>query len=338
MNRLLHVRVLCCFSLLLGVQVPNGLCSATSPPFQRREQLLHMNPQGENVIEILGEALYDPNAVVRRTAVRLLTEQGARAEPLLTRAFQEGDLVVRRTALLGLLASENAYQEESIVGILRTALQDPEPLVRLAAVTHLAARSPVTQETERLLKLAENDQLDSIRALVTRTLWPFQRDKKSLRDRTDYDHDVTVLQSLPLPTKEWRFKLDPGRRGHLENWFDPQWEDEDWNTVSIGHAWQEEGYDYVGVAWYRSFFELPQKINHTAVDLHFKGVDESAWVWVNGVYVGEHDLGPTGWNLPFTLDVTEEVRWGEKNQITVRAMNTANAGGIWLPVFVEVLR
>ena len=103
-------------------------------------------------------------------------------------------------------------------------------------------------------------------------------------------------------------------------------------------AWQKAGVQYIGVAWYRRTIDLPAKPKHVAVEMRFKGVDECAWVWVNGVYVGDHDLGPTGWDKEFTLDVTKELKWGAKNQITVRAMNTAHAGGIWRPVVIEVLQ
>ena len=51
-----------------------------------------------------------------------------------------------------------------------------------------------------------------------------------------------------------------------------------------------------------------------------------------------HDDGPAGWDQAFTLDVTKELVWGKRNQITVRAMNTAHAGGIWKPVLIEVLK
>ena len=74
------------------------------------------------------------------------------------------------------------------------------------------------------------------------------------------------------------------------------------------------------------------------MEICFDGVDECAWVWINGRNVGQHDLGPDGWDKPFTLDITEEVRWGERNQITVRVQDSAYAGGIWKPVRIEVLQ
>ena len=48
--------------------------------------------------------------------------------------------------------------------------------------------------------------------------------------------------------------------------------------------------------------------------------------------------GLKSWDVPFRLDVTEAVRWGEENQITVRVHNAKAAGGIWKPVTVLVLR
>ena len=102
--------------------------------------------------------------------------------------------------------------------------------------------------------------------------------------------------------------------------------------------WQQAGYDYTGVTWYRRTFDLPEAPENFAVDIAFGGVDESTWLWVNGEYAGDHDIGPGGWNVPFRRDVTQLLRWGETNHITVRAMNTAHGGGIWKPIDIEVLQ
>jgi len=73
-------------------------------------------------------------------------------------------------------------------------------------------------------------------------------------------------------------------------------------------------------------------------EIAFDGVDEMAWAWVNGVFVGEHDIGVRGWNQPFELDITEAVRPGAKNQVAIRAENTTGAGGVWRPVEIRVYR
>jgi len=296
---------------------------------------LLQSPSGsEETLSAISVALEDDNEVVRRTAVRLLAEHGVLATNLLQRALKDEDSLVRRTALLQLLALEPIELSET----LTTAMDDPEVMVRWAAVAFLAAQRPATEETIRLLTLAKGDPDESIRSMVTRGLWPFHRNDISLRERTDYDHDVIVLDSLPLPKEDWRFRIDTAEEGHLKGWYEPGLDDHDWDVISVEQTWQQQGHDFIGTAWYRRWFDLPEKMDCSAVDLHFMGVDESAWIWLNGVYVGDHDVGPGGWDQPFLLNVTREIQWGDRNQITVRVMNTAHAGGIWRPILIEVLR
>ena len=156
-----------------------------------------------------------------------------------------------------------------------------------------------------------------------------------LRDRPDIAADrIEASLTFPLPRDDWRFRADTRQQGHRDGWFAVDYDDSGWDDISIEQAWAT---GYIGVGWYRREIELPERPEHMAAELHFEGVDESAWVWVNGVYVGGQDIGAGGWNVPFRVDVTDQVRWGETNQITVRAMNTAAAGGIWRPVRLEAL-
>jgi len=109
--------------------------------------------------------------------------------------------------------------------------------------------------------------------------------------------------------------------------------------VGIGKFWDDFGHKaQTGIGWYRGRFKLPEKPACNAVEICFEAIDESAWVWINGEYVGQHDIGPAGWTVPFNLDVTPFVKWGQENQITVRVLNTASGGGIWKPVALEVLK
>ena len=61
-------------------------------------------------------------------------------------------------------------------------------------------------------------------------------------------------------------------------------------------------------------------------------------MWLNGVYVGQHAAGPSGWNEAFQLDVTEEIRWGGRNVLVVRVFDSKLGGGIWKPVKLDILR
>lgn len=140
--------------------------------------------------------------------------------------------------------------------------------------------------------------------------------------------DARVLVRLPL---EWRFITDPDNAGLSAGYFRPDFDDSEWRTLSVDRAWEEQGVDYDGVAWYRVRFtaqELPQNVT---LLLSFGAVDESAWVYVNGQLAGQHDIGEAGWDRPFAVDVTDALREGE-NVVAVRVLDRVLAGGIWRPV------
>ena len=304
----------------------------------RRDALIQAASRGgDSAVAALREGLSDPNPVVRRTASRLLAAMGRPAEGALHESLGNEDALVRRTALRALCGmSEDVSRRISVLG---EALGDPDRSVRLYAVTHLAAIRPRTDAVQAVLRQAEDDEDDAVRTVASTALWPFHRDVVSIRDRKDWDHDVAVVQAISLPKADWRFCLDPTRLGHRNDWYAPGFDDSDWDMIEIEQAWQKAGYEYTGVTWYRRWIEIPAKPKEfNAVEICFGGVDESAWVWLNGEYVGDHDIGPSGWNRPFCLDVTDKIKWGEKNHIAVRAMNTAHAGGIWRPVTLEVLK
>ena len=300
----------------------------------RRAKLEAQAEQGARAVPALAAALDDPSPLVRRTAARLLLEMGEPGHDALLKAVDNADLLVRRTAL----KAASGLPPDKALPCLAKALKDKDVMVRQAAVTQLVAIEPRTPKVKELIGLASKDDAEPIRLVALKHLWPFHRKSKSIRDDPTYDHDVKVAQAIALPKDGWRFALDPRRDGHNKGWFKPSFNDSKWRTIAIEQAWQKAGVMHTGVAWYRRTITLPAKPKHVAVEIRFLGVDECAWVWVNGVYVGDHDLGPSGWNQEFTLDITKELKWGAKNQITVRAMNTAHAGGIWRPVVIEVLQ
>ena len=61
-------------------------------------------------------------------------------------------------------------------------------------------------------------------------------------------------------------------------------------------------------------------------------------MWLNGTFVGQHAVGVSGWDKPFQLDVTDEVRWGKRNLLVVRVFDARMAGGIWKPIKLDILR
>jgi beta-galactosidase/beta-glucuronidase len=69
--------------------------------------------------------------------------------------------------------------------------------------------------------------------------------------------------------------------------------------------------------WYRRRFQLTREERAACLLLHFGAVDYEARVWVNSRLVGEHHGGHT----PFTCDITDAVRDGERCEICVLAID-----------------
>ena len=341
MNRLCARRIRTRWSVALAVGTALVAAAADpadlkSPdPAVRRAAVLDLSQRhsGE-ALRLLADRLGDENAVVRRAAARGLRDLGKPAVPVLTTALSHTDPEVRMVAFLG-LNDQGALS----VDRLGVALKDRDNVAMRQCAADILARMPLDDEIRALLQVASKDESDAVRETASRALFPFPffRKVESVRDHAD--NLIKVVQTVALPTDGWRLKFDPQQNGHVEKWFDPGLPDSDWTAVSIGKFWDDVGFKAkAGIGWYRGRMTLPEKPVLSAAELCFDAVDETAWVWVNGEYAGQHDIGPNGWDVPFRLDVTPFLKWGQENQVTVRVLNTAQAGGIWKPVTLEVLR
>ena len=121
----------------------------------------------------------------------------------------------------------------------------------------------------------------------------------------------------------WRFRTDPENLGeHFEQqldipWqFDARWmriayEDGDWAEIQVPSCWQVAGYNYNGLAWYRTAFTRPDPhalngLNGERFWLRFEGVDYIGDVWINEHYLGSHE----GYFAAFEYEVTPFLRPG----------------------------
>lgn len=325
-------RFIACGVMLLVCVCVTTAWAQSSDPGTRRQRLLE-RAGDPSAVSLLAAGLKDANPVVRRTALRLLTDMPGQAHDQLVAAMANDDVVVRRGALRALVAHGGI----EALPYLGEAMASDDVLLRQMAVTELTSLER-TDEVTALLQKAQSDTEPAVRNPASRALWPFHRNVTPLTERKDYDHEVHVVETIKLPAEGWKFTLDPQRDGHLTGVFAEDFDDSSWDDMAIEQVWQNAGYEYIGVAWYRRSIDLPAvPPKHNAVEIVFGAVDESAWVWVNGEYAGSHDVGSSGWNERFRIDITPFVRWGERNQITVRAMNTAHAGGIWKPVTIEIV-
>ncbi len=140
-----------------------------------------------------------------------------------------------------------------------------------------------------------------------------------------------ALESEVVPLNgTWQFRLD---------------RDSAWRDVQVPHTWQIEPAttEYMGAAWYKRSFDVPAEWRTSVVRIEFEAVFHSAVVTINGREAGAHER--KGYTA-FAFDITRLLRFGAKNEISVRVDNTFNEsmlprgrssdwahdGGIYRPV------
>ena len=281
-----------------------------------------------------GQGIDSKNDIARRAAFRRMLKDDRAAA--IRAGLNHSDPVLRSRALLELFRDRRA----AALPELKRLAADPDFRVRMTVLGCLGELpdSPERREVAKLLR--ENSSEVALSTAAGRIAAPFRfrRSKPRLSERDDWDHAVTTLSSTALPETGWKFATDPEGSGHERNFFAENFDDGNWKPIKVGN-WETQGFPgYDGFAWYRITFDAPAKVDCNAVELSFGGVDEEAWVWLNGVYVGQHAVGVSGWDKPFSLDVTDELRWGKRNVLVVRVFDARQAGGIWKPVKLDILR
>ncbi|MFT4153793.1 beta-galactosidase GalA [Parafilimonas sp.] len=116
-----------------------------------------------------------------------------------------------------------------------------------------------------------------------------------------------------------------------------------WSEVQLPHDWavalpfdymknedqDAHGYKAIGgnypqnsIGWYRKEFTVSHADSGGRFELRFDGVYRDSKVWINGYYAGGNFSGYTS----ATYDITDFIRFGEKNIIAVRADATHYEG------------
>lgn len=123
------------------------------------------------------------------------------------------------------------------------------------------------------------------------------------------------------------YSMNPAWRmykGHLEGVEQPDFNDKEWDLVSL-----PDGIEYVpseasgcvnyqGEVWYRKHFTPEETWKGKQLFLHFEAIMGKAKVWINGTLVNEH----YGGFLPVIANVTEYLNYEEDNVIAVWADNS----------------
>lgn len=146
----------------------------------------------------------------------------------------------------------------------------------------------------------------------------------------------------------WEFKKGPFSDEPMKS--ASQWNG-NWEKVCIPHTWNAQDMQlktnsfYAGEAYYRKKYHFPRDMQGKRVYLRFEGVGSCAEVYVNGYLAGTHK----GAYSAFACEISGQVRYGEDNEIIVKADNRARPdvipvnhslfgvyGGIYRPVWLVV--
>ena len=211
-------------------------------------------------------------------------------------------------------------------------LDDPDEQVQLAVVECLAKLPTEDARRQAMGKtFVANSKFPTVVRLALRldaAAFNFHRVNVLLKNDPTYDHIVEVKESIQLPDDRWLMCTDPTETGHTKKWFEANLDETGWKAVKC-EAWEGQGFPgYDGVAWYRIRFNAPPKGDCVGANLQFGAVDEQAWVWLNGKYIGQHAIGPEGWDVAFWLNIGDEIVWDAENLLVVRVEDSKMAGGI----------
>lgn len=186
-------------------------------------------------------------------------------------------------------------------------------------------------------EISQTDSDPRIRKIAnTRKLFSKRR-SMLLRDDPTWDFDIIKLKTLKLSNKDYKFKVDPVADGQTKGFQDMRFDDSAWKTINPG-PWQKQGFaKYKGIVWYRIEFDMPEKIKSNAVELLIPEVDQDAWVWLNGIFIGEHN-GEIAKSRAIRLDITNEVKWKKKNMLCIRVSSSSDASGVLAAPCVDILK
>ncbi|UCH35887.1 MAG: hypothetical protein JSV65_05910 [Armatimonadota bacterium] len=148
-----------------------------------------------------------------------------------------------------------------------------------------------------------------------------------------------LVTYVPL---EWTFRKDDEGHGAAEGWHKLDYDDSSWETVRTDSQWcnQEAYQDMIGNGWGRVWFDVPASAAGKRLYLIVGALDEYGDIYVNGALVHERrPTVPSGWRLPFIVEVTDAMHPGERNLLAVHAMAETTLGGVWKPsaVLADVL-
>ncbi len=115
----------------------------------------------------------------------------------------------------------------------------------------------------------------------------------------------------------WQFQMDPQGKGEAQAWC---WGLPAPRTIPVPCSWNDlfdDAHNYLGLGWYRTEVWVPPGWRDRRVILRIGSATYAAKVWINGLVVTEH----LGGNLPFAVEITNQLAWDRANVIAITVEN-----------------
>ncbi|MEK3735079.1 sugar-binding domain-containing protein [Paenibacillus sp. FSL M8-0334] len=136
----------------------------------------------------------------------------------------------------------------------------------------------------------------------------------------DYPRPQLVREQWENLNGQWDFRFDDSQEGQLGRWYEGLQADRK-ITVPFTYETKASGIgdeSFHPCVWYERSVSVPAEAAGKRVILHFQAVDYETTLWVNGRHIGNHEGGYAA----FSFDITEAVKLGGENRITVRATDS----------------
>jgi len=143
---------------------------------------------------------------------------------------------------------------------------------------------------------------------------------------------------------EWNFQFDEQNTGESEKWYETNNEFPDQIMVPFSWGAPLSGVaDKADIGWYNREIIIPEKWKDKRVFVVVGACDWKTKGWVDGILLGENQGGYT----PFEFELTQYVKYGEKQNLTFRVDDTeydfklfgkqgyGEAKGIWQTIYLE---
>ena len=148
----------------------------------------------------------------------------------------------------------------------------------------------------------------------------------------------------------WKFAFDAKDTGLKDKWFAAK-DDRFAQSILVPFPWGSKlsgVKDEADIGWYRRDVTIPAGWKGKRVFLVVGASDHDTTGWLDGQKLGSHSGGYT----PFEFELTELVKWGEPQKLTLRAWDEGNvpargswrlygkqaygnARGVWQTVYLE---